>query len=133
MPIGKGYKRSIRQEERIKPRLNFEILESVEAPRHVCLNKKFSVACGTIYSCLPLVLVAEMTERSHFNRVKTRGGGAERRASPYVPRNMMRFACVSQQRKHTHVLVTSRSEGKTVEGITEHQTKRTFFVFVAKM
>jgi hypothetical protein len=67
MAIEDEYQGSIKQKERIKRRLNSEILESVEAPRHVCLNKKFSVACGTIYSCLPLVLVAETIERSHFN------------------------------------------------------------------
>jgi hypothetical protein len=82
MPIGNEYQRSIRQEEKIKRRLHSEILESVEVPRHVCLNKKFSVACGTIYSCLPLVLVGETTERSHFNprRIITgcrAGGGVQ--------------------------------------------------------
>ena len=94
------YQRRIRLEERIKQRLNSGTLEGVSAHRHVCLNKKFSAACGTIYGCLPLVLVAEMTLLSGFNPTRiTTGWGAwvwRQESESTCARNMMPSVLVSQ-------------------------------------
>jgi len=97
-------------------------LESVEAPRHVCLNKKFSVACGTIYSCLPLVLVAETTERSHFNptriitgwRALGEGGCGDVGEPICAPKYDGLCLCISTTQTHTSFgLFTKRRKNPT--------------------